>query len=328
MRATRLSPVVALLLAIGLLPLGTGVALAVDAPPTCTGATSNAPQGVWFKDTIGAPTDQDWYRITVPAARYYQVTLGMLSKNYRLDIYLGCPGSTTYMSNRSGVQAEELYKRLTAGIWYVKVSGVSGAYDPTKPYELRIRPLANRLTVLSSKAWTTEGGALVIVGEALNNTPKTIDWGSVYAIALNSADDVVAVEAASLYLDMLPARQRSAFSVVFSKVPAGYHHHELVVVGETTTEAVFTGLRITTGTPYTTTVGRYYPGTVQNQSAEVAQYVMVSCTLYDARGDVLNVDYDYTDPSTLNPGQVAPYECMFWDHYTGVNRVVQVVEGS
>lgn len=49
-------------------------------------------------------------------------------------------------------------------------------------------------------------------------------------------------------------------------------------------------------------------GEVINESYEPMRFVKVTATFYDANNSVIGTDFAYTDPSTLQPGQRAPFD--------------------
>jgi hypothetical protein len=312
-------------LSIGLLPMSP--VMAADGPNTCAAVTVTSTAGGWLSNTIASPSDNDWYRFTVPTGRYVQVILGSLPKNYRLELYGACGTSMIASSDRPGVQYEEIYRNLAARTYHVRVFSPSLAFQATVNYALRFRILSNRLQILSSAAWTDSGGYLNIVGELLNNTPLKYKNVNVYATMLGATDQVVASRGVGADLDLVLPRARTAFGIHI-KVPAGYHHYELSFGGETTLDMPIPGLRVHPGAPYTSYGTRYLPGTVSNTGAEVSQFTFISCVLYDARGNVLNGDWTYTTPSTVNPGETKPFKCWFSDHWANANRTVFFVEGS
>ena len=49
-------------------------------------------------------------------------------------------------------------------------------------------------------------------------------------------------------------------------------------------------------------------GEVKNTGMTTLKYVKVIATLYDEDDTVIGTDFTYTQPSTLEPGQTAPFE--------------------
>jgi hypothetical protein len=49
-------------------------------------------------------------------------------------------------------------------------------------------------------------------------------------------------------------------------------------------------------------------GEIQNTGTEALDFVQVTATFYDQSNSILGSDYTYTEPSTLEPGQTAPFK--------------------
>jgi hypothetical protein len=49
-------------------------------------------------------------------------------------------------------------------------------------------------------------------------------------------------------------------------------------------------------------------GEIQNTGTETVDFVQVTATFYDQSNSILGSDYTYTEPSTLEPGQTAPFK--------------------
>jgi hypothetical protein len=254
------------------------------------------------------------------------VTLGHLPANYRLDLYSAC-GTLLASSNRGGKTYEEIGRSLAAQSYFVKVSGISGAFSATA-YRLRFRPLSSGVLVLSSTSWT-DSGYLYIHGEVFNNTSAKRQFVEIDATLYNSSGTVVDTDFTYAWLDIMPIRTRSPFELIVYPVPAGYDHYKLSVSSTTTTATSVGNLAISPGIPFTDGISyRHYPGEVTNNNAFSVQFTQVLLTLYNNLGNVLNTDFTYTNPDTIAAGNTAPYELFIADHYATTNRYVTQVQAT
>lgn len=302
-----------------LLPPAPAVGLS-DQPGTCAGATTNSSVNVWLSETVGSTTDQDWYRFTVSSQTYVLITLGDLPANYQLELYGAC-GTKLAGSNRSGRTYEEIYRNLAVGTYRVRVSGVSGA-NSSSPYALRIRPLAQAVSVLSYSVFTDSYGYLNIPGEVLNNTTTNREFVKISATFYNASNQVLDTDFTYTLPDIVKARTRGAF-LLWAPKPAGFDHLKLVVSTWTTTDAPVPGLAISPGVRNVDAYDwLHYPGEVTNSAGSAAEFVQVVLTMYGARGQVRNVEWTYTDPSTIGPGETSSFEVIVFDHHAGTNRYV------
>lgn len=164
-----------LLAALGLAVVGAGLAVtpaspatAADAPGTPTGATTTSAAGTWLQESLSSTSDVDVFRFTTSTTRYARVQLGDLGADYALTL-LDRTGKAVATSDRSGRAAEEVYRRLTAGTWFVKVTAPHRAHS-SRPYAVRFTSLTEGPHVLSRNFVETDDH-LEWQAEVLNNTP-------------------------------------------------------------------------------------------------------------------------------------------------------------
>ncbi len=89
--------------------------------------------------TIGSATDQDFFRLVLPAGRTLTVNMTGPAKDY--DLYLlSSTGSVLKSSAGSGSTESVAYTNTTAAAatFYIKVVGWSGAFSTTAPYTLAL----------------------------------------------------------------------------------------------------------------------------------------------------------------------------------------------
>jgi hypothetical protein len=299
---------------------------AADAPNTCGGATTAKPLSTWLVDAIEPAGDVDWYRFTTTSSRYALITVGKLAANYRLDVYASCSGSPVASSNRSGKQYEELYKKLAAGTYFVKVSGVSGAHSPTT-YQVRFRSLPDAVMVLSYRTWI-DTGKLFIAGELLNGTSQTRMYVKALLTLYDASNHQLGLVNYTFgHIRPMKARTRTPFGPVYVTLPAGYDHYKVSAdPGSVPTEGPVGSLTLKAATPYDTSWNRHYPGTLTNGNAFALTNSKVAITLYDSSGRVLQAGYTY--PGAVPGHGTVNFDVMVWDHYTGVNRVTYLVHGD
>jgi plastocyanin len=78
---------------------------------------------------------------------------------------------------------------------------------------------------------------------------------------------------------------------------------------QTFTQPAKVGPRIVSENNYVDSYGSLHiVGEVINESYESMEFVQVTATFYDASNGVVGTSFDYTSPSTLQPGQRAPFD--------------------
>lgn len=87
---------------------------------------------------ISSSTDNDYYKFTISTQGTATVTLSNLPANYNLIIYRS-NGTTSFgSSSNTGTASETISKTFKTGVYYIKVSGVSGAFNATSCYTLQV----------------------------------------------------------------------------------------------------------------------------------------------------------------------------------------------
>lgn len=288
---------------------------AADAPGSCSTAIAASAKGAWLSGTIGSATDVDWYKFTLATGTRAQITLGNLPADYDIRVYSGC--STLLASSlRSGRQYDEVYRTFSAGTYFVKVSGFSGAQS-TAAYVLRFRKLAWGLPILSSTTWTDASGYLHVAGEVLNNTADPRRWIQLDATFLNAAGTEVGSAVGYADIPTLAPWTRSPFEIVARK-PAGWASTTLRICTPSGTGGCLSGqvapaglggLVVTTSPSFLDSLGRrHYAGSVRNDRPGTSFLTQALVTVYDAYGNVAGLATGFTKPAAVGAGATGSYE--------------------
>lgn len=152
------------------LQVSSAASAATDRPDTIQAASSAAPtaKGEWVHETLATADDQDWFRYDVTSAGRYRITLGDLPANYSLELYRS-DGTRIARSDHVRRGFEELYRRLDAGTYYLRVDSTKG-FDAEQAYVVRFRHLPAPVPVLSRRFPCTQGCGFLLQFEFLNNT--------------------------------------------------------------------------------------------------------------------------------------------------------------
>jgi glucose/arabinose dehydrogenase len=277
---------------------------------TCASAHS-ASTTSWINETIHSASDVDWYRFTVSSTHRVRVVLGDLSGDARVDLYSSC-SNLLQSSQRTGSGFEQLYRKLPAGTYRVKVSGVGGA---SGPYALRFQILSNSLTFVTRTGWHT-GSTVVFAGEIINNDSSIRRSILVHATLYNASNQKIGERSGHAYTYGLVSGGTAPYRLAFAE-PAGYDHAVMSMTSSSTSTAPVGGLTVLMGTKYTDGSGYHVPGTVRNTNAFTVDTTRVAIALYDSRGAVMNAVRVSPSSTTLGPGKSASYHAVFSDHYTG-----------
>jgi hypothetical protein len=171
--------------------------------------------------------------------------------------------------------------------------------------------------VLSSNAFVPYSGSSswYIIGEVRNDTGSNVDFVQISATLRDGSGNVVDSDYTYSMIDTLSPGMTSPFRVIFSD-PPGWVSYDFQVTWDTTSRQPY-ALDILNSTSYFDSSDAYHVvGEIRNQYAEQRTFVKAFVTMYDAQGKVIGVDYTYTNPDTLNPGQTASFDTdvYFWKY--------------
>ena len=173
------------------------------------------------------------------------------------------------------------------------------------------------VVVLSSNAFVPYEGSdyVYIVGEVLNNTNSNVQFVRINVTLRDASGNVVGLDYSYAKIDILPPNTKSPFLVIFFD-PLPWETYETAVTWDKTSQPAYF-LEILSHTPYFDSLDAYHVvGEVKNPYTHALQFVKVLLTVYDANGQVIGVDYVYTDPTTLSPGQAVAFDvsAYFWKY--------------
>lgn len=166
------------------------------------------------------------------------------------------------------------------------------------------------LNVLSSNAFVPyEGsGSLYVVGEVRNDAGTNIRFVKIIVTLRNSSGSVVDCDYSYASIDILTPGMTSPFRVLMSDRPE-WASYDLAATWSMTNDKPYP-LGLLNSTSHWDTSNAYHvAGEIRNQYGEERTFIKAFVTLYDAAGEVIGVDYTYTNPYDLDPGQTASFDC-------------------
>ena len=184
-----------------------------DAPSSYNNVTVTSAQGTWVPGVLASAQDIDVYRFTTTRDRYARVLLGNLGADYRMRI-LDSAGGLIAQSDRPGRQNEEVYRRLAAGTYYVRVDAPDGAVS-ANPYVVRFASLPEGVLLLSRGEAALPDNRRELVFEVLNNTARPISgagWELKDTSCVEDNPFMPCPGSTSTYAHrVIPPRQRATF---------------------------------------------------------------------------------------------------------------------
>jgi glucose/arabinose dehydrogenase/PKD repeat protein len=277
----------------------------IDAADTCPAAAApGVPSGVWRTGSFDSDADVDWYRFKLAHPKRVRLVLGDLSGSGRLALYRGCSHLLT-VSDRAGSGAEQIIKQLDAGTYAVRVSGS----ESTSDHAILMKKVHKGVRVLTSSA-QVDGGTLRLVGEVYNNTSGTVGPVDITARLYDADGDLLATRTSRVKLKFVMRHTRAPFSIEGS-LPAGFDHVTWTV------SAPGAGKRVVKPGASTDTSGLddgdhwVESGAIANTKASTIHHLRYAVTLYDGRGDVIDVIRATVGKRTLHPGASTSFLATF-----------------
>ncbi len=276
-----------------------------DAAGTCSAASApTVPSGIWRTGTFKADDDVDWYRFKLSHTKRVRVVLGDLSGTGRLALYKGC-STLLAVSDRAGSGAEQIIRKLDPGTYAIRLSGSTSSED----HAVLIKKIPSGVRVLTSDR-QTDGDTLRLVGEVYNNTSGTVGPVDVTARLYDSGGGLLATRTARVKLKFVKSHTRAPFEINGS-LPAGFDHLSWSVSAPTTSKKVVKP-KVAIATSGPDGDGHWVmSGTVTNTKSSTIKHLRFALSLYDARGDVIDVVRAHVGTRTLRPGRSTTFSATF-----------------
>jgi hypothetical protein len=263
--------------------------------PTSAGST-------WLHERLGSPSDQDWFRFSMPSAGRALVTLGHLPRNYDLALF-SSSGQRLARSQQPGRRFEQVYRSFAAGDVFARVTA-SGEVKSSVAYALKFRPLADAMVIAEQRNVGDTSG-FDIKGELLNNTSDWLDVLRLHVTWLDKNGHSVGTQDEGIIPGPVPPRKRVQFSVEETNPPAGAVGYRITADTRSTNRRTPQNLQMTPGERTESATQRVYRGTIKNTTSETVRGLYPTVIEYDRLGRAIAFAFDVID--ALAPGETADY---------------------
>lgn len=183
----------------------------------------------------------------------------------------------------------------------------------------------------NSYAYSCPWGTLHIVGEVYNNSTHNLTSIIIDASLLNNQGNFLANNSARIYLNNLPAGQKTCFDITFFSPPQGWSSYQLGKPNFSTRGASPLALTVLSlSAAYDSIYGDYtIRGQVRNDQGRRVQNVMVVGTLYHHNGTVIGCSLTPVDGHHLNANATASFRLDFYGrNYSDVASFQVQVDGE
>ena len=167
-------------------------------------------------------------------------------------------------------------------------------------------------------------GWLHIVGEVRNNSNTPMEYVEVIVTFYDDSNKVVGVDNTFTELDVIPLSGKAPFETGTDQW-SGATQYRLQVQGKSG-RLPRQDFVILSHSSYADGGWLHVRGEVKNVGATQAKFVKIVVTLYDAAGNVVGVDYTFTDLDVIPAGGTSPFETGT-DHWPNFNHYEIQVEG-
>lgn len=164
--------------------------------------------------------------------------------------------------------------------------------------------------VLGNWSWVDTIDSRHIVGEIENRGSRNLEFVKVVASFYNESGGFVAGETAYVKADILRPGEVAPFEIISLGDDPGAAY-TLFVEGRETSSAPADAsslVIVSNASQPQQYGGPRILGEIQNQGTKTARLVEVVATMYDGTGAVIDVDFTFTSPSDVAPGQSVPFE--------------------
>ena len=197
--------------------------------------------------------------------------------------------------------------------------------EPAEPDEPDEPTEASDLVVTSHKT-IQDDDWLYIVGVVQNNTAVPMTDVEVKAALYDENDKAVDVVSIYPYRDVIPAGELSPFSTS-SNEWSDMVTYELEVSGE---EGELPALAPEISQQHTREDGDWLDiyGEIQNNSESPMSWVKISAALFDANGEILNTNYNYSMLDLIPPGGNSPFSMSMTSEWSGFTDYQLFIEAD
>lgn len=183
------------------------------------------------------------------------------------------------------------------------------------------QPIVEGLTLVNDNHFTAGTGSLYVVGEVHNTSDETYQEVEVTVYLLDSTGTALASETWGAKTGVLRPGETSPVLVIFDQPPSEWAEIRTEIRANPADfylTLIYPDLTISQDTGGVPTFGDYrITGTIMNSGEDNARAVEIVGTLYDEAGAVLAVESTFLPQDTLEPGQSATFELVFFGKADG-----------
>lgn len=172
---------------------------------------------------------------------------------------------------------------------------------------------AAQVDILSDSGFTDILGYYHVVGEVENTGDVGLEFIQVTATFYDSSHQVIATSFTFTTLNILLPGRKSPFEILLVDIgqAAQVDHYSLNTQHNVHGAVVPIGLEILSDSSYEDMIGyMHIVGEIKNIDDSPTTFVKVIATCYDGSGTVVTTGFTFSNPTDLDPDEVAPFEIL------------------
>ena len=179
-------------------------------------------------------------------------------------------------------------------------------------------PLPPGISVRKHSSYVNSIGTLHIVGEVVNGLSAAAQYVEITADLYSSSGTLLATDYTFSRVSIVPPGGSSPFDLLVLDPPTGVSRYQVRVTDYVSPpyggRVAAVGLLGSVTNVYASSIGTlHFVGTVTNSSGKTYKYVQPIVALYGPDGHVVRVDFTFTKPDTLAPGQTGTFDLIVFD---------------
>jgi hypothetical protein len=200
------------------------------------------------------------------------------------------------------------------------VIALGGAAVALPPEPSPTAVLSGGFEVRNISEFYTGDGTFHVLGEVVNRNPFNASLVKVTGTFFDASGFVLAKQSAFSCVGVMAPGQDSPFDMSLENAPVGIVRSTLEVEGSETILEPVSGLDISEVSTQVVNGGFHISGVISNSSAVTYSLIRIWGALY-GDGEVVSIDFAFTDFHTLEPGQKTKFELAFPDSPAAAYRL-------
>lgn len=174
-------------------------------------------------------------------------------------------------------------------------------------------------------------GFMHIVGEVINTSDNTYQYVEVTAYVYDKNDKIISVDSGYLLVNYLLPHSKAPFEIIIttSDIKGSADSYRVEITDSSIAHMPKQALKILSCSDNIDSLGfMHVICEVQNNGSGTSTFTQLIVTTYDKNGNVVEVDFTYTEPSSIEPGQKAAGEAIITNNVERISDYVVIAQSN